>query len=109
MPQVGRAPSKTESVPSPGYGGTTQVRSRGTKLAMAAAGVAVATAITFWPVLGAKALLFDDFEYVIQNPLVQNPSWQSVKLFFSEVTLPSTVAGYYQPLSIDRKSTRLNS
>jgi protein O-mannosyl-transferase len=70
------------------------------KLAVAAAGVAVATALTFWPVLGAKASLFDDFEYVIQNPLVQNPGWQSVKLFFSEVTLPSTVAGYYQPLSM---------
>ena len=50
--------------------------------------------------LSARALFHDDTAYVIENPLVQDPSWGSVKRFFGEVGKPSTVRGYYQPLTM---------
>jgi len=53
-----------------------------------------------WPGLSAQALLFDDDQYLIENRLVQNPSWSSVKRFFAEVFEPSTVRGYYQPIAM---------
>jgi len=52
------------------------------------------------PALSAGALVFDDEEYLVNNRLVQNPSWSSAGRFFGEVTRPSTVRGYYQPLSM---------
>jgi protein O-mannosyl-transferase len=52
------------------------------------------------PVLNANALSFDDRQYVVENRLVQNPSWSSTWQFVSEVKAPSTVPGYYQPLSM---------
>lgn len=48
----------------------------------------------------SEALSFDDNQYVFQNVLVNNPSWNSAKRFFSEVLNPSTVGGYYQPLAM---------
>ncbi|MCK4753310.1 MAG: tetratricopeptide repeat protein [Planctomycetes bacterium] len=56
--------------------------------------------ITYWPVLSAEAISFDDERYLVINPLVQNPSWSSTKHFFTEVFEPSTVPGYYQPLAM---------
>ena len=55
---------------------------------------------TYWPVLSAQAFSFDDPQYVFKNPLVKNPSWNSTACFFNEVLKPSTVAGYYQPLTM---------
>lgn len=57
-------------------------------------------AITHWPALSAKALSFDDNEYLTENPLVQNPGWSSAKRFLTEILTPSTVGGYYQPLTM---------
>jgi len=62
--------------------------------------VALAVAFAHWPVLDAKALTFDDGEYLTNNPLVQHPSWVSVRRFMTEVFAPSTVRGYYQPLTM---------
>ncbi|MEK6644086.1 MAG: tetratricopeptide repeat protein [Planctomycetota bacterium] len=62
--------------------------------------VAIAVAWTHWPALSAKALCFDDSQYVISNPLVRNPSWDSLSRFFGEVLTPTAVLGYYQPLSL---------
>ncbi len=59
-----------------------------------------AVVITHWPALHAKALSFDDQQYLTGNPLVQNPSWNSAKRFLAEVLEPSTVEGYYQPLAM---------
>jgi Flp pilus assembly protein TadD len=56
--------------------------------------------ITHWPALAAKALSFDDQQYLTGNALVQNPSWNSAKRFLTEVLEPSTVEGYYQPLAM---------
>jgi len=54
----------------------------------------------YWPVLESQALMFDDDQYLIENNLVQNPSWKSAKRFLTEVFEPSTVRGYYQPLAM---------
>ncbi len=55
---------------------------------------------THWTALDAKALCSDDLEYWVQNQTVQNPSMASAKKFLTEVMRPSTVGGYYQPLSM---------
>jgi hypothetical protein len=52
------------------------------------------------PALTAKALLFDDEQYLTKNLLVQQPSWAHAGRFLSEVLKPSTVGGYYQPLTM---------
>jgi len=54
--------------------------------------------IVHWPALSAQALSSDDTQYLAHNFLVQNPSWTSARIFLTEVTNPSTVGGYYQPL-----------
>lgn len=56
--------------------------------------------ITYWPVTRAQAVFFDDPQYVLKNPLVQQPGWDSAMRFFREVFEPSTVRGYYQPLTM---------
>ena len=53
-----------------------------------------------WPALSAQAQSFDDHQYLHGNELVQNPSWTSARRFLSEVLAPSTVRGYYQPLTM---------
>ena len=60
----------------------------------------VAVACVYYPVLGASTIWVDDPQYLTDNPLVLNPSWESAERFLSEVQHPSTVAGYYQPLTM---------
>ncbi|GMU33160.1 MAG: tetratricopeptide repeat protein [Planctomycetia bacterium] len=55
---------------------------------------------THWPALSARAFCFDDQEYFIDNPLVKSPGIDSAGRFFAEVFEPSTVRGYYQPLTM---------
>ena len=62
--------------------------------------VAIVVGWVYHPVLGATAIWVDDQQYVTDNPLVLNPSWGAVKQFLSEVQQPSTVMGYYQPLTM---------
>jgi tetratricopeptide (TPR) repeat protein len=62
--------------------------------------VCVAVLIVHWPALSAKALSFDDNQYLTKNLLVQNPSWRSAGRFLTEILEPSTVEGYYQPLAM---------
>jgi tetratricopeptide (TPR) repeat protein len=62
--------------------------------------VTVVLLVAWWPVLGARALYFDDQEYLLENQLVRHPGWPAVGRFFSEVLRPSTVPGYYQPLAM---------
>lgn len=52
------------------------------------------------PVLKCQALALDDSAFVSYNPLVTHPSWGSVGRFFREVLEPSTVRGYYTPLTM---------
>jgi hypothetical protein len=53
-----------------------------------------------WPALSSQAITFDDGQYLVDNRLVQDPSWRSVRRFFTEVLRPSSVKGYYQPLTM---------
>jgi hypothetical protein len=60
-------------------------------------------AATLWahaPVLEAQALGFDDAAFLTDNALVRHPSAASVGRFFGEALAPSTVRGYYLPLSM---------
>ncbi len=69
-------------------------------LVIAIAGVAVFTAIVYSPVLNSQARCFDDSEYVFQNQLITHPGADSIWRFLFEVTEPSSVRGYYQPLAM---------
>jgi tetratricopeptide (TPR) repeat protein len=62
--------------------------------------VSLAVVAAHWPALSANAVLFDDNQFVGENPLVQNPSWESTRRFLTEVLNPSTVKGYYLPLAM---------
>jgi hypothetical protein len=62
--------------------------------------IAVVVIVAYWPALDARAFFFDDREYLIENQLVQEPGLDSAWRFVREVGNPSTVAGYYQPLSM---------
>ena len=62
--------------------------------------VCAAVLVTHWRVLSAQALTFDDNQYFTENALVQKPSVSSAWRFLSEVLKPSTVDGYYQPLTM---------
>jgi len=64
--------------------------------------IAVCTAvfITHWPALSGRALIIDDRSYFVDNYLVRNPGWDSLKKFITEVREPSSVRGYYQPLTM---------
>lgn len=81
-------------------GGTRNQRSQVRALVVLAAVVSVVVMITHWPALSASAISFDDREYLLENPLVQNPSLDSAGRFLGEVLKPSTVGGYYQPLTM---------
>ena len=73
---------------------------RGFALAAAALLVGALVCAIHWPVLHTRALSIDDAEFVTKNPLVRTPGWPSVGRFFGEVLNPSTVRGYYLPLSM---------
>jgi Flp pilus assembly protein TadD len=62
--------------------------------------VASLVTIVHWPVLGAQAHALDDDLFVTNNTLVRHPGWPSVGRFFGEVLEPSTVGGYYLPVSM---------
>jgi tetratricopeptide (TPR) repeat protein len=62
--------------------------------------VSIAVLVTHWPALSAKAISFDDGAYFVNNCLVQSPGWDSARRFLTEVFRPTTVGGYYQPLTM---------
>jgi len=62
--------------------------------------VCIAVFITHWPALSAQALSFDDNRYFVENYLVRSPGWESARRFLTEIFTPSTVGGYYQPLTM---------
>jgi tetratricopeptide (TPR) repeat protein len=74
--------------------------SGGPRLGVGLAVVLVLVGAAHRPVFTAGALSFDDGLYITTNPLVQRPGWTSAWRFLTEVTTPSTVRGYYQPLTM---------
>jgi hypothetical protein len=77
-----------------------QVMSKSRLLAVLIVFVCAAVVAVYWPVLYAQTISFDDTQYLVENVLVKNPGWPSAWRFISEVLKPSTVEGYYQPLSM---------
>ena len=75
-------------------------RGAGRRLALACLLVGAAVLAVHWPVLGSRAVAPDDEEYVTFNPYVSRPGASSVVRLFGEVLEPSSVRGYYQPLSM---------
>ena len=69
-------------------------------LSVLAAVIALVVLAAQWPVLSTRALWLDDDQYLTANPLVQSPSWSNASRFLTEVLEPSTVRGYYQPLTM---------
>lgn len=69
-------------------------------LFLLAAVVAAGVAFAHWPALSSQALTFDDNQYFTDNYFIHQPSWTSAKRFLTEVMRPSTVMGYYQPLTM---------
>jgi tetratricopeptide (TPR) repeat protein len=63
-------------------------------------GLAVAVVALYLPTAGADFVSLDDPQYITDNPLVARPSFDGVRRVFVEVRHPSTVAGYYQPLTM---------
>ncbi len=70
------------------------------RVLLAAGCVAMITAAVHWPALSSRALSFDDFDYLIRNPLVPNPSWAAARQVVSEVYKSTVVPGYYHPIGI---------
>ncbi|MEK6676414.1 MAG: tetratricopeptide repeat protein [Planctomycetota bacterium] len=81
-------------------GGDPSKKSNLTRLVLAALFVSSATIIVHWPVLSTNSLGIDDDQYLVENRFVQNPSFAHAWKFLSEVRAPSTVQGYYQPLTM---------
>ena len=92
-------PASRDSVPTPSPTSEGSALRRW-PIGLLALGVSMCVAFVHAPVLQTQALTFDDEQYLTNNWLVQNPSAESVWRFFSEVLHPSTVQGYYQPLTM---------
>src|ERR1041385_79700 len=75
-------------------------RSKPLKIVLAMVLIGAAVAWAHWPALASKAISFDDEQYFVANPLVRRPGTASAWQFLSEVLKPSTVEGYYQPLTM---------
>ena len=98
-PQASVPPlDSSESVPA--AAGPTARRPQGVVLVVLCLLVATAVTVVHWPAMSSQLIAFDDYEYWVQNRLVQTPSWSTVGQFFREVLTPSTVQGYYQPLTM---------
>lgn len=63
-------------------------------------GLVLATLLLYGAGLRFDFMRLDDFQYVVDNPRVREPSLHGLKAFFTEVFHPQTVDGYYQPLTM---------
>lgn len=72
------------------------------RVVTAMVGVALAAGVLFLyvPSLSCKFLNLDDFQYIVDNPYVLRPSSEHARAFFTEWRNPTTVGGYYQPLTM---------
>jgi len=67
---------------------------------VAACALFLATILLYVPTFSSEFVTLDDYQYVVDNDLVRSPSVSGALRFFTEVLDPSTVAGYYQPLTM---------
>lgn len=56
--------------------------------------------VSHWPCLNARALYFDDDQYLLHNERILHPTWSGAWAFVTEILEPRTVGGYYQPLAM---------
>jgi tetratricopeptide (TPR) repeat protein len=63
-------------------------------------GVAITVLAVYWPVLSAGAVSLDDTKYLFENHVLQHPGWASTRKVLGEILSSSTVAGYYEPLTL---------
>jgi len=75
-------------------------RPPGSHILIAATGLFIATILVYLPTFSGQFLTLDDYQYVVDNTQVRHPSLQAARQFLAEVKHPSTVAGYYQPLTM---------
>src|SRR5215468_12783544 len=68
--------------------------------AAAAILLALAAGLLYQPSLSCAFINLDDFQYVLENAYIRHPSWQKLGWFFTEWRAPTTVRGYYQPLTM---------
>ncbi len=80
--------------------GAASPRAARNPIAYAAAAIVFLVLIAYAPSLSSGFVRLDDYQYVVDNELVRHPSWTSLSRFFTEVRKPSTVEGYYQPLTM---------
>ena len=99
-PVANRPVDARDLAPQPDPLSVADLRQRARHAVLLGAAVALIVYALDWPVLSCQAVVVDDHQYLFDNPLVQDPSWASCRRFFSEVRAPSTVAGYYQPLTM---------
>jgi len=72
----------------------------GSRDAIVALFLALGAGLLYLPTLSCGFINLDDFQYILENPYVCYPNWQKLWWFFAEWRSPSTVAGYYQPLTM---------
>ncbi len=85
--------------PTPIAGQTVRSPS-GRDLLLAAALLVLLVLIAYRPTLRSDFVALDDYQYVVDNEMVRQPSLGGVYRVFSEILHPSTVKGYYQPLTM---------
>ena len=71
-----------------------------THFGSAALGLFLLTLLVYLPTFSANFVTLDDPQYVLENTHIRHPTWDAARRFFAEVKNPSTVAGYYQPLTM---------
>ncbi len=59
--------------------------------------VVVTVMVVHWPVVSSQAVYFDDDLHILENPVVQHPTWSGTASLFTRVFDPA-VGGYYKPL-----------
>jgi len=100
LPSSASSPSRgTSALSDPEYRRRAR-RARRLRNGLLLVGLAAVVIAVHGPVLRAQAVAFDDMEYVVDNPQVQNPSWRTAGRFLREVLTPTGVRGYYQPLTL---------
>lgn len=68
--------------------------------ALAVGVLLLASFLLYIPSYHAEFVSLDDHQYVFENQLILHGGWDAIVRFFTEVIHPSTVSGYYQPLTM---------
>ena len=100
--RTGQAQSQALPTAAPSRArGVLGLEDEGRQTRLAALVLALIVFLIYLPtILSAEFVDIDDGQYVLENEAVRNPSRASAWRFLSEVRSPSTVVGYYQPLTM---------